>query len=214
MNITNDAVTRYINGFYKPVSAELSALRERAEEERVPIILRETESFLAFLLALRPPDSVLEIGTAIGYSAAFFASCGASVTSVEKDEAKAEAARENIERLGLSGRVRICCGDGEEAVNALGEDELFDLVFIDAAKSHYRRFLEAVMPHLAPGALVISDNVLLKGTTADAGLDPGGRFKTNIKRMREYLEFISAHPSLDTVILACGDGLALSRYKA
>ena len=104
---------------------------------------------------------------------------------------------------------------GEEVLKSLKEKEnglSFDMVFIDAAKSHYKRFMDAALPLCRSGAVIISDNVLLKGTTASDSLDPNRRFKTNIKRMREYLMYISDHPRLDTAIIACGDGLALSRY--
>lgn len=212
MNITNDKVTEYINKFYTPVSPEMMELREKAEQGRVPVILRETESVLAFLMKMTAPESVLEIGTAVGYSAMFFASFGAEVVTVEKDSDKAQNARANIKAMGFGERITVITGDGEEAVRGIREKK-FDLVFIDAAKSHYTRFFEAALPLCADGALIISDNVLLKGTTASDEFDTTGRFKTNIKRMREYLDHISDHPSLDTVILSCGDGLALSRYK-
>lgn len=213
MNITNDEVTRFINGFYRAENAHLLALRKSCEEERIPIILKETESMLGFIIRAARPARLLEIGTAAGYSAAFFASLGVQVTTIEKSPQKAQAAQENIEALGLSARVRILTGDGEEAIkNGLAAGEKFEMLFIDAAKSHYQRFLSAALSHLEPQALIAADNVLLKGTIADATLDPGGRFKTNIKKMRQYLSFVSDDPRFDTVIVSCGDGLALSRY--
>lgn len=215
MNITNDLVTQYINGFYTPLDDEISRLRSLAEEQRVPIILRETESVLGFLVRALRPQRVLEIGAAVGYSAAFFAKSGAKqVVTVEKDEAMADKARSNVNAMGLEDRIRVITGDGEEAVREdLSEEEPFDLVFIDAAKSHYKRFLDACLPLCRDGALIISDNVLLKAATASDQFDPGGRFKTNVKNMRIYLKYISEHPNLDTTIMSCGDGLALSRYK-
>ena len=122
----------------------------------------------------------------------FFASFGAEVVTVEKDSDKAQNARANIRAMGFEERITVITGDGEEAVRGIREKK-FDLVFIDAAKSHYTRFFEAALPLCADGALIISDNVLLKGTTASDEFDTTGRFKTNIKRMREYLNHISDH---------------------
>lgn len=215
MNITNDIVTEYVNGFYRPLDPELWALREKAEEQRIPIILRETESFMVFLLGMIKPKSVLEIGTAVGYSAMVFARCGAEVVTVEKDVNMAERARSNIEKAGLKSRIEVLTGDGEEAIasNLEGTDKKFDLVFIDASKSHYKRFLDAALPFCHEDSLIICDNVLLKGATASDIYDPKGRFKTNIKNMRTFLRYITEHPNLETVLIPCGDGLALSRYK-
>ncbi len=214
MNITNDSVTQYINGFYTPLDDSLSELRAKAEDAHVPIILKETESFLGFIIRLLQPAKILEIGTAVGYSSSFFAKLGADVISVEKDETVAKQAKFNIESLGLSGKIQIFTGDGEEVIKSLSKDLCdFDMVFIDAAKSHYKRFLDASLPLCKDGAVIISDNVLLKAATASDEFDPNGRFKTNIKKMRQYLNYISEHPDLDTVVLSCGDGLALSRYR-
>jgi len=214
MNITNDDVTKYINGFYKPQSDELCGLRKEAEKQRVPIILKETESFLKFVIKAMRPERILEIGTAVGYSAAVFAMLGAEVITIEKSPEMAQTAVNNIRSLGLEKKITVLTGDGEEAIREnLKEELMFDMVFIDAAKSHYKRFLDAALPLCRENALIISDNVLLKGATASDAFDPNGRFKTNIKKMRQYLDYITAHPMLDTVILSCGDGLALSRYR-
>lgn len=215
ITITNEFVSEYLRDFYRPVSDSLYALRLKAEQDGVPVILRETEEFLCFMMKVLHPETVLEIGTAVGYSSMVFASMGASVITVEKDEKMAEKAAGNFELMGFSHKIRLLKGDGEEVLKSLKEKEnglSFDMVFIDAAKSHYKRFLDAALPLCRPGAVIISDNVLLKGTTASDSLDPNRRFKTNIKRMREYLMYISDHPRLDTAIIACGDGLALSRY--
>ena len=89
----------------------------------------------------------------------------------------------------------------------------FDVVFIDAAKSHYKRFLEASRKLCREGTVVISDNVLFKGRIASDIYDPTGKHKTNIKKMREYVDFITSDPRLETTIIACGDGISLSKIK-
>ena len=188
-NITNGEVTNYINGFYKPLNQQMEALRKSAEENHIPIILKETESFLEFVVKATTPRRILEIGTAVGYSAAFFACLGADVVTVEKSEEMAGIAAGNIKRLGLEEKVTILTGDGEEAIRQnMKKGDLFDMVFIDAAKSHYKRFLDASLPFCHENTLIVSDNVLLKGATASDSLDIKGRFKTNIKRMRQYLD--------------------------
>lgn len=213
MNITNDVVTGYINSFYKPINENMGKLREEAESRKVPIILKETESFLNFFLGVTNPQWVLEIGTAVGYSAIIFANSGAEVISIEKNEEMAKIAKENICKLGFSEKIQVLEGDGEEVINSnfSGTDKTFDLVFIDAAKSHYKRFLEAVLPFCKEGTVIISDNVLLKAATASDEYDKEGKFKTNIRKMRLYLDYITNNPDLETTIIACGDGLALSR---
>ena len=217
MNITNDLVTEYINGFYEAESEDLAKLRTDSEEKRVPIILKETESFLKTLLLMKKPLRILEIGAAVRYSSSFFAQVcpEAKIVTIEKDENIYNTAKENISRLGFDSQIRVCQGDGEEVINQLIEEgaEPFDLVFIDAAKSHYKRFLNAALKICRKDALIISDNILMKGQTVSDKYDPYGRHKTNIRNMKEYLEYVTSSQYLDTSLLACGDGLALSIYR-
>ena len=215
-NITNDIVTGYINSFYEPVSDELGRLRLESEAEKVPIILRETESFLRTFLSIMHPERILEIGCAVGYSAMFFSAVsGAEVVTIEKDPEMAAKASANIKRLCFEDKIRIIEGDGEEGIDGLFEqgEAPFDIVFIDAAKSHYKRFLEASWKLCRPGTIVISDNVLFKARIASDIYDPTGKHKTNIKKMREYVEFITSDPRLETTIIACGDGISVSKIK-
>ena len=189
-NITNEQVTQYINQFYSPVSEALMTLRLEAEEKDVPIILRESEDFLNLLLSLVQPNRILEIGTAVGYSAAYFAvKSGGQVVTIEKDPDMFQTACANMTRLGLDGQVRLMEGDGEEACLALQEagEGPFDLIFIDAAKSHYKRFLDASMKLSHPGTVIVSDNVLFRARVASDEYDPTGKHKTNIRRLREYV---------------------------
>lgn len=216
-HITNPVITEYLLTGYKPLNAKLEALRAIGEEGRVPIILPETEMLLKTLLELKEPARILEIGTAIGYSALFFAELlpGARVFTIEKDEYAYNAARHNIEAAGLSDRITVLAGDGQEQAERLsdsGEGD-FDFVFIDAAKSHYRRFLDAALKICVPGALIVSDNILQRGMTASDEYDVNGKHKTNIKRMREYVEFITNCPYLSTSLLSTGDGVAVSIYR-
>lgn len=217
MNITNDLVTSYINGYYKPVSEELGELRICGEKDRVPIILKETEVLLGSLLDLKKPVKILEIGTAIGYSGIFFATkCpSAEIYTIEKDEFAYNAAKQNISNFGLKDRIHQFLGDGQEQVEKIRDMGIsdFDYIFIDAAKSHYKRFLEAALQVAADGALIVSDNILQKAMTVSDEYDEGRKHKTNIRKMREYVEFISNDSQLSTTLLSVGDGLAISIYK-
>ena len=215
-NITNDKVTEYINGFYEPLTADLGELRCRSEAENVPIILKETESFLRTFLGIAKPKRILEIGCAVAYSAMFFAELtGAMVYTIEKNPEAAETAAENVKNLGYSGKVKIFPGDGEDVINELREngEVPFDFVFIDAAKSHYKRFLESALPLCNSKTLIISDNVLFRGLVADESYDPKGKYKTNIRKMREFLDFIHRDPRFESSVIAVGDGLALTRLN-
>lgn len=215
-NITNDIVTDYINGFYKPLTEELKQLREISEEEKVPIILKETESFFNTFLKITAPKRILEVGCAVGYSAMFFAELtGAEVYTIEKENEVYLKARANVERMGYSDRVKVFEGDGEEVIRQLADEntEPFDFVFIDAAKSHYKRFLEAALPLCAKNAVIAADNVLFKARIADDIYDPTGKHKTNIKKMREFVSFINEDSRFDTCIMAVGDGLSISKLR-
>ena len=215
-NITNDLVTDYINGFYTPLTDELGKLRVDSEEKNVPIILKETESFLKTFLGVIKPARILEIGCAVGYSAMFFAQLtGAEVYTIEKNSEMVETAVKNIESLGYAEKINVFEGDGEEITELLKKEgtKPFDVVFIDAAKSHYQRFFDACLPLCGPDTMIIADNVLFKGRIADDKYDPDGKYKTNIRRMREFIAYIMNKPSLDSSILAVGDGLSITRFK-
>ncbi len=217
MNITNDLVTEYIQSFYKPSSNQLEELRKEAEVNKVPIILKETEDFLKTILLYRQPKNILEIGAAVGYSSSFFATIcpDAKIVTIEKDEDVYKKAIDNINKLGFSDRITVKQGDAEEVTYNLKEEGFgpFDLIFIDAAKSHYKRFLDAALTNCANNGLIVSDNVLLKARTASDIYDPRGKHKTNIRKMREYVEYIFNHHQLETSLVSCGDGLSLSIFR-
>lgn len=213
MNITNDIVTEYIHNFYKPLSNELDDLREQAENDNIPIILKETENFLVNFLKITKPKKILEIGTAVGYSSIVFATAlpGVKITTIEKDEELYTLARYNIERFALTGRINLFSGDASEIIKTLNAD--YDFVFIDASKSHYRDFFKAAEKKCLNGAIIVSDNVLLKASTVDDSFDKSRRHRTNIKRMREFLNYLNEREDLSTSILSCGDGLAITKLN-
>lgn len=217
MNITNDLVTEYICGYYQPLNDQLAELRSMGERDHVPIILKETEQYLNILLALKRPIRILEIGTAIGYSAIYFAyKCPqAEIYTIEKDETAFHAARHNIAALGLDERIHSYLGDGQEQVEKLRDIGIkgFDFVFIDAAKSHYRRFLEAALSVCLKDAVIVSDNILQRAMTVSDQYDPQKKHKTNVKKMRDYVDYICRSRELETSLMSTGDGLAVSIFR-
>lgn len=218
MNITNDRVTEYLDGIYRPLNDELELLRAEAEEHHVPIILRETESCILNIIRMKKPRRILEIGTAVGYSAICFAAASpeTEIVSLEVSEEMYRTASTNVERYGLSKRIQIKLGDAVESLKEMSSsitdvDTLgFDLVFIDAAKSHYKEFWDGSIPLCRKSAVILSDNVLLKATTASDEYVTEKRHKTSVKRMREFIEYIMKSDYADTAVLSVGDGVALS----
>ena len=219
-DITNEAVTDYLNNFYKPLTPELGELRTACEAEPVPIILRETEDFLNTFMDVTRPGLVLEIGTAVGYSAMFFAEkiyqmleiADKNVFTIEKDEEMFERARREIKDLGYDKSIRCFLGDGEECIDKM-IDEMggvrFDLIFIDAAKSHYKRFLEASLKVLSDDGVIICDDTLFQGRPALEGEIPPRKHRTNTLALREFNEFVKIDPRFSSTHLAVGNGLTI-----
>lgn len=221
MNITNDKVTEYLEGLYHPLNLELQRLREVAEKHHVPIILRDSETLILNIIRMKKPERILEIGTAIGYSAICFAQAApnAKIISLEHSEKMYEYAVTNIEKSGLSQRIQIMKGDALESLKQLGHSisdtasEGFDLVFIDAAKSYYRKFWDACVPLCRKEAVILSDNVLLQARTASDEFITERRQKTSVRQMRSFLDHITSMDYADTAVLAAGDGIAVSVLK-
>jgi len=221
MNITNDKVTEYLEGLYRPWSPDLLKLREIAEQHHVPIILRDSETLILNIIRMKKPVRILEIGTAIGYSAICFAHAapGAEIVTLERSEKMYQYAHTNIEKFGLSHRIQMKRGDALESLKDLRntindtESEGFDLVFLDAAKSYYRKFWDACIPLCRKEAVILSDNVLLHARTAADEFITERRQKTSVRQMREFLDHITNLDYAETAVLAVGDGIAVSVLK-
>ena len=190
----------------------LTKLREDAEARGIPIIREASESLIRVLLALKKPRRVLELGTAVGYSALFMALSGAgSIVTVEQDEGRLSEALGNISRAGLS--ERICCvkADAGAYLRELSEaGEGFDFIFLDAAKGQYLNWLPDLKTVLLPGGILLSDNVLQDGTVAESRYTAPRRDRTTHRRMREFLTGISRDPELTTAVVPSGDGMSIS----
>lgn len=201
----------YLRGFVPERDALLQELEQRAEEGYIPILDLESAGFLRVLLAMTRPQRILEVGTAIGYSTIWFGRHSeAQITTMERDPERAAEARVNLQRAGLGERVELLEGDALEMIEGLG---MYDLIFLDAAKGQYPRFLELLTPHLTEGGVLLSDNVLFQGMVSGEA-EVKHKLRTMINRLREYNQLIAAHPAYVTTFLPLGDGLAISVKKA
>lgn len=192
----------------------LEELEKEALEEGVPVVRKPVQSLLKFLLALEGPGTILEVGTAVGFSALLMSEYGRAdcrITTIEKDERRAGAARENFRRAGREDRITLLEGDAAQILE--GMEGFYDMVFMDAAKGQYIHFLPHVMRLLPPGGLLVSDNVLQEGDIIQSRFALTRRDRTIHARMREYLYALKHDPSLETVVLPTGDGVALSVKK-
>lgn len=209
--IVNERLVAFINSFDKGNTPFLEKLEKDAHEAGVPIIRRETQSLLKFLLTAHRPGKILEVGAAVGYSALFMCEYGPEgchVTTIEKYDKWAAQARENFIGAGRQRQITLLEGDAAEVLKGL-EDQ-YDLVFMDAAKAQYIYFLPQVLRLMPPGGLLVSDNVLQDGDVLESRFAVTRRNRTIHARMREYLFELTHHPGLETCILSVGDGVTLS----
>lgn len=207
-NIDSPEIT-FLKGLIPLEKEPALSLRIYGEANRIPIIPVDTTNMLKTLMVLHKPERILEIGTAMGYSAIVMASFPwvKEIITLERDENMIELAKKNIQETGNSERIRILEGDAQESISALTGK--FDMIFIDAAKGHYMDFLKGSAGMLKIGGLFVCDNVLFRGMLADRT-----KFKrrkvTIVKRLKKFLNFISTSPELQTSILNVGDGLSIS----
>ena len=211
-NIVNDKVENYIRETLKPSQGLLRDLELYAEENSVPIIHKEVADLLRVILKLKRPKKILELGCAIGYSSLFFADVldgDVEIVTTERNPIMLERAQDNIKKAGMEDRIKILVGDAEETLKGL--EGTFDMIFIDAAKGHYKMFFDMLIGKLNHGGIVISDNILYKGMIASDDYVVR-RKKTIVKRMRTYLDYICDLEGISTSLIPIGDGLAIS-YK-
>lgn len=219
MMIESKIVDPYVESYIKELLPKeeglLAALEFYAQEHLVPIVQPEIAQYLKVFTKLVKPKSVLEIGTAIGYSGALFATAmqKGTIDTIELKEemyVKAQETFNKLKELVPEVTVNQHLGSAEDVLPTI--EKKFDLIFIDASKGHYKAFFDLCYPLLNDGGVVISDNVLYKGMIA-TNLYLVRRKITIVKRMRNYLTFLSTHPELDTTVLPMGDGLAISIKK-
>lgn len=192
----------------------LDEIEKEAKETNVPIIRTQVQSLLKLLLAMRKPAAILEIGCAVGFSALLMSEYGPEnchVTTIEKYEKRIPIARENFRRAGKEEKITLLEGDAAEILKEM--QGVFDMIFMDAAKGQYIHFLPDVLRLLAPGGILLSDNVLQDGDIIESRFAVTRRNRTIHSRMREYLYELKHHPDMETVILPVGDGVTVSVKK-
>ena len=209
--IVDDRMSAFIDSLDRGNTPFLNEIEKYAIETQVPIIRKSMQSLLKFLLAYAKPKKILEVGTAIGFSALLmseYAPEGCHITTIEKYEKRIPIARENFKRAGKEEAITLLEGDATDILHEL--EGSFDIIFMDAAKGQYINFLPDILRLLAPGGLLISDNVLQDGDIIESRFAVTRRNRTIHARMREYLYELKHHPQLETVVLPVGDGVTLS----
>lgn len=190
---------------------KLNELKIKARENNVPIIQDEALKEIERILGDIRPNKILEIGTAVGYSALCFSKYlkneNSRIITVELKERMVEEARKNIENISSEKNIEVINSDAEEFMKSL--DEYFDVVFIDAAKGQYMKYLEQALRLTKEGAYIIADNILFKGRVR--GEYNEHKHRTAVTRLREYIEAVENNEMLDTKILDVGDGIAVSK---
>ena len=192
---------------------ELEKIKEKALKDHIPIIMDDTLEVMEKYLVTKKPKRILEIGTAVGYSAmcfTLFLAKDGIIDTIERDEERVKEARTNIEKVGVEDKIHIYEGDAVEIVRTL--EEKYDVVFIDAAKGKYPFFLKEALRMLKSDGIIFADNILYKGyVMSDYNKH---KQRTAVRNLREYIKEVSENPNLETEILEVGDGLAISKMKS
>lgn len=190
----------------------LEEIKQKALEEHIPIIMDDTLEVIANILTNNKPKRMLEIGTAVGYSAICFSkylSENGIIDTIERDVERIKQANDNIKKLGLENQIHIHSGDAVEILPTLTEK--YDVIFIDAAKGKYPFFLKESERLLNPHGIIFADNILYKGyVMSDYNKH---KQRTAVRNLREYIKEVTENPNFATEILEVGDGLAISKRR-
>ena len=203
-------ITEYLRQEVNTHSGILKELEEYAKDNSVPIVQPETAKLLEVLCAIKRPERILEVGCAIGYSSLLMAQYlqdGGTVTTLEWDADMAETARENIKNAGFEDKIKVIHYDAKEVVPTLTAE--YDIIFLDGPKAHYIYMLNDCIRLLKKGGLLIADNVLYKGMTADDE-HVIRRKITIVKRLRRFISAQMQRKELKSVLLPLGDGVTIA----
>ena len=212
--IVDERLVTYINSLDTGNTEILDQIEKEAIAAYVPIIRKEMQSFLKLLLAMQKPMRILEVGTAVGFSAilmAQYAPADCKIVTIENYEKRIPVAKENFKRAGKDEQITLLEGDAMQILPTLSGE--FDMIFMDAAKGQYINFMPEVLRLLKPGGMLISDNVLQDGDIIESRFAVTRRNRTIHKRMREYLYELTHNEELQTAVLPIGDGITVSVKK-
>ena len=188
-------ITEYLRAKTVHNDEFMHSLEKYAEENSVPIVEPETARFLSVMCRTVKPKKILEVGCAIGYSSILMAQ-----------------ATENIKTSGYAEKISVIEADAKDYLSYIDDDEVFDMIFLDGPKAHYIYMLDECVRLLKKGGVLISDNVLYKGMTADDN-HVVRRKITIVKRLRKYIDMLMEHKELETSLLPLGDGVTISVKK-
>lgn len=191
-------------------------LKAYAKEHQVPIIQDEGLAFLESILRLKRPKTILEIGTAIGYSAIrMHRACGAQIVTIERDPAMVQLALAHVKQAGLTSAIEVIEADALDCFSQL-KNRTFDLIFIDAAKAQYTHFFDLYTPLLAPFGVVVCDNMLFHGLVEDQEnyQNQSRAVRGLIRKLASFHTYLLEHPDFETSIFKIGDGMSISVKKA
>lgn len=212
--LVDERMLSYIRSLDENLPPALEELEQQALRDGVPIIRKETQSFLRVILASVRPKEILEVGTAIGFSALLMSEMNpvdCHITTIEKYDKRIPVAKENFARAGKSQCITLLEGDALEILEKL--KGTYDFIFMDAAKGQYINFLPEVQRLLKKGGMLVSDNVLQDGDIVQSRFAVTRRNRTIHARMREYLHVLHHHPDFVTTLLPVGDGMSISVRK-
>ncbi|MCI5603882.1 MAG: O-methyltransferase [Lachnospiraceae bacterium] len=212
--IVNERIVSYIHSLERSNGEVCDEIEEFAHQTNVPIIRKEMESFLRVLIEIKKPKRILELGTAIGYSAILMANSmpeDCRITTIENYDKRIPIAKENFKRAGVEDKVELLEGDALKILQKLNVP--YDFVFMDAAKAQYPVYLKEIMRLLPVGGILVADNVLQDGELVESRYAVERRNRTIHSRMREYLYEVKNMKELETTIIPIGDGITLSVRK-
>lgn len=211
--VTHEYMEQYLRNLIPESKGTLKELEDFAKENSVPIIQKEAGKFLEFMINMKRPKKVLELGTAIGYSSILMAESveyKLSIVTIERDEKMVSLAKNNIKNYGYNDRINVIQGDCLQVLEKL--DDKFDVIFMDAGKGHYNHFIHHCLRLLNNDGIIIADNVLFRGMVASDDLVKRRKI-TIVKRMRTYLEMVSNNEELITSVIPMGDGIAITKRR-
>lgn len=209
--IGDERLNDYINSLYVPNTDYLNKLEEQAHRDYVPVIRKDVQNLLKYLLNCHKPLRILEVGTAIGFSAILMAEYNpvpCEIITIENYAKRIPIAKQNIKDAGFEDTITLIEGDAQKVLKDL--ESPFDFVFMDAAKGQYLTFLPDIIRLLKTGGVLVTDNTLQDGNVKESRYAIGRRDRTIHSRMRDYLYTLTHTECLSTVVLPIGDGITLS----
>ena len=215
--IINDSVSGYIRSFEPDLRKELSEVEKEGNNNNVPIIKKDAQSVLRYLIKSNKPEKILEIGTAIAFSTCYmaeFSDNDSEITTIEKSPERISDAKRNIIKCGFENRISVIEGDAAEVLSNLCEQGMkYDFIFLDAAKAQYGVYMTYIDNLLLDGGILLTDNILQEGSVADSKFSITRRDRTIHLRMREFISDMMKSQLYDSVIIPIGDGMLLSHKK-